>query len=639
MRAYKVALFAAFALTGCNGVMTPAPTGSAAGLHPSTSVAAHPVTAHPDRRPSWISDEAKAKEARLLFVSDAGTDDVYMYKLPALTLVGTITGFAQPQGECADSKGNVWITDTNAQAVYEVSHQGRLENTLSDSSGYPVGCAWNPKTGKIAVMNLFGIDGAQGGVLVYQSGSSWLRYANPSQYYYDFGGYDSAGNLFFDGRTQRGGFVLSKLAAGAKSATSIKVSGAKIVFPGMVQWDASNSELLVGDQECGNTNAACVYSLKIGGSGATVAQKTKLANASGGKVCDLVQGVEANGEILGSDYEFCGYAANTTDSWAYPAGGKPSDENGSTDMVPVGAAISTGKSGTSESRRHSWMRRDTSGDDLVYVSDADGEVTVYDYATMNLVGVLAKFQTPTGECTDKSGDVYIVDATNEVIYEYVHGGTTAIKALNDAPYAPNACSIDPTTGNLAVANSAGTQSTGTIAIYTHAVGKPTLYTDTSISTFAACAYDNAGDLLVAGTVGSSNDSSFAWIPKRIHKLAKIAVPGPSPSWSWYYVSGIQWDGKFLALDRGDGVYQIALFNGQAYYVGETSLDERYVSGAAYGIYDPNPKQQGTRILVGYKDESYGSGVYYFPYPGGGSSNGSFSHGVDNPRAIAISLAK
>lgn len=639
MRAYMIAPVAALALTGCGGVMNGAPTASSEAFLRSTSIAAHPGISHPDRSVSWMSDEAKAKSEQLLFVSDAGSDDVYIYKLPDLTLVGTITGFAQPQGECTGVDGAVWITDTNAQTIYEVSHQGRLENTLSDTNGYPVGCAWNPKTGKIAVTNLFATDGAQGGVLVNQGSSSWLRYTNPNQYYYNFAGYDNAGNLFFDGRTASGAFILSELTTGAKSAVTVTISGAKLHFPGMVQWDSLNNELLVGDQECGNVNAACVYSLTISGSTATVAQTTKLANASGGKVCDLVQGVELNNEILGSDYEFCGYTASTTEGWTYPAGGKPSHENGNTDSVPVGAAISIGKSEKPTVPRRSWMRHDTSNDDLVYVSDADGEVTVYDYTTMDLVGVLANFTAPTGECTDKSGNIYIADATNEAIYEYAHGGTTAKKTLNVAPYAPNACSIDPTTGNLAVANSGGSKSAGTIAIFARATGKPTFYTETSISTFAGCSYDNAGNLLVAGTEGTSNDSTFAWIPKHINKLEKIGVPGPNPSWHWYYISGIQWDGKFLALDRGDGVYQIALFNGQAYYVGETQLDERYVSGAAYGIYDPNPKQQGTQILVGYNDESYGSGVYYFSYPSGGSSNGSFSHGVDNPRAIAISPAK
>ena len=340
MRACISSVFAAVALVGCGDAATPS-TGAVAAMGLSTSAAVRTVTAHPDRGRSWISPDAKAK--RLLFVSDAGTDDVYMYLLPTLKLVGTITGFVQPQGECADTKGNVWITDTNAQTIYEVSHQGRLENSLVDPNGYPVGCAWNPKNGDLAVMNLFGIEGGQGSVLVYPSGSkSPTEYANPKQYYYNFGGYDNSGNLFFDGR-ERGAFVLSELSAGAKSAKTVTVTGGEVYFPGMVQWETSSSKLLVGDQDCGGVDAACVYQLTISGSGATITGSTKLENGEGGPVCDLVQGVETNGEILGSDFEFCGYTASTTEAWPYPAGGKPSVENSQTDNTPVGAALSIGK--------------------------------------------------------------------------------------------------------------------------------------------------------------------------------------------------------------------------------------------------------------------------------------------------------
>ena len=107
--------------------------------------------------------------------------------------------------------------------------------------------------------------------------------------------------------------------------------------------DASSSELLVGDQECGGVNAACVYQLTITSSGGTIAGSTKLETAGGGAVCDLVQGIEAYGEILGSDIEFCGYSASATEIWPYPGGGKPTAENSTTDNTPVGAALSSRK--------------------------------------------------------------------------------------------------------------------------------------------------------------------------------------------------------------------------------------------------------------------------------------------------------
>ena len=288
---------------------------------------------------------------------------------------------------------------------------------------------------------------------------------------------------------------------------------------------------------------------------------------------------------------------------------------------------------------NTWMHSGTSDEDLIYVSNADGEVTVYDYKTMNLVGVLAKFETPTGECVDKAGDVYIADAGKKVIYEYAHGGSKAIKKLDDSPYVPNACSVDPASGDLAVANAIGSGSTANIAVYANTTGKPTLYTDSSISAFTACAYNSSGTLFVAGSDGSSGGARFAWLSKLLDKLISVNVPGPNPSWVWYYIGDMQWDGKFFALTLGS-LYRIALIHGQAYYVGETILDAPYVVSPTFAIYEPNPREQGTQVLAGYgAHESQASGVDYFPYPGGGSADGSFSHGVDNPYAIVISLKK
>jgi hypothetical protein len=627
MKAFGI--LAAIALTGCGSAATPSAVAPGAIARSSTSVAVRAPAVHPDRRPSWVSPDAKGS---LLFVSDAGTADVYMYALSTLKLVGTITGFVQPQGECADAKGDVWITDTNAQTIYEVSHAGRLESSLSDTLGYPVGCAWDAKSRKLAVMNLFGPDGSQGAVLIYPSGSSTPKsYTNPEQYYYDFGGFDTNGDLFVDGRSQSSIFTLSELPAGATSARTIAISGGQLYFPGMVQWDASTHGLLVGDQECAKEYAACIYRLTVSKSAGKIVAKAKLHTSAGGPVCDLVQGVEAAGKIAGSDNEFCGYAASSTDLWRYPAGGAPVTTNDSTDSSPVGVAISPAATQTPKRAKQSWMDAGASADDLIYVSDADGEVTVYDYATKDLVGVLANFDKPMGECVGTNGDVFIADSGREKIYEYAHGGTKALRTLDDAPHVPIACSVDRTTGNLAVANTGA--SSADVAVYPDARGKAELYGDSAIASAAACAYNPLGDLLIAGET-AGNAAAFAWLPKRLGKLVNITIPGPDPSFKWYSVTGIQWDGQFFALDD-ESVYRIALLNGQAYYVGETELYGSGVGYGQYGIYQPNPDQQGTEIFAGASATGI-SAVDYYPYPGGGQPSGEFTHGVVMPYATVIS---
>ncbi len=325
---------------GCSGG-TPGTAPVATLDRASTSVARSVGATRADRRPTWISPELARSTSQLLFVSDSGTADVYIYKLPTLKLMATITGFAQPQGECSDGKGNIWVTDTNAKTIYELSHQGRLENELSDGSGYPAACAWDSTTGNLAVSNLFGIASGSGSILIYKNASeSPVSYENPGQYYYNFAGYDTAGNLFFDGRDAKGDFMLSELPKGGGSAKTIALSGGTIYFPGMVQWQPTRRNLIVGDQSCGNLYASCLYTVKITQQGGTIAAETQLRTSTGGSVCDLVQGVEFNKQIAGSDYDFCGAEPSTTYVWPYPAGGTSVAHNEGTELTPVGAAIS-----------------------------------------------------------------------------------------------------------------------------------------------------------------------------------------------------------------------------------------------------------------------------------------------------------
>lgn len=285
-----------------------------------------------------------------------------------------------------------------------------------------------------------------------------------------------------------------------------------------------------------------------------------------------------------------------------------------------------------------WLKANAASKDLVYVSNVDGEVTVYDYATRTLVGILANFEAPGAECVDKNQNIYIADTQQKKIFEYAHGGTKVIKTLDDSPYMPSSCSVDSVTGMVAVGNSAQTGSSSNVSVYPAAGGKPRVYTDSEISSFLGCAYDSHGSLLVSGFGGSGYSARFAWLPKNVAKLINIGVPGPKGSWKWYGVTGIQWDGQFFALDSNDVVYQVALIHGQAYYVGETQLGASYIKSQEYGIYVPNPNRQGTQVLAGY-DDSYSSAVYYFPYPAGGGSDGSLTQGVDSAYSIVVSLRK
>ncbi len=121
-------------------------------------------------------------------------------------------------------------------------------------------------------------------------------------------------------------------------------------------------------------------------------------------------------------------------------------------------------------RAKSWMLPEAKSEDLLYIANVY-TITVYSYPKGKLVGTFKDFYKPYGECVDKNGDVYITDSTFAKIYEYAHGGTKPIHTLKDPGYEPYGCAVDPTTGNLAVANySDASARQGNLVIYHKAKG-------------------------------------------------------------------------------------------------------------------------------------------------------------------------
>lgn len=261
-------------------------------------------------------------------------------------------------------------------------------------------------------------------------------------------------------------------------------------------------------------------------------------------------------------------------------------------------------------------------DDLIYVTNGNDEVTVYNFQTQKLVGVLTHFTKPMGECVDASGNVYVADAGANTVVEYAHGGSKAIKTFDDSPDTPYTCAVDPTTGNLAVANN------DNVAIWPKGgSGPPTRYTDSALFTFKGCAYDAAGNLL---TTNGADPSAFAWLPHGGSQLVTITMPGPKAGWKWYYVSGIQWDGRFFMLDFESMVYRVTVLHGLAYYVGDTQLSS-YGTYGPFAIYIPSSKSESAQVLA-----RAGNEIGSFDYPSGSGPLFSITHGLAAPFGLAVS---
>src|SRR5580700_6025837 len=123
-----------------------------------------------------------------------------------------------------------------------------------------------------------------------------------------------------------------------------------------------------------------------------------------------------------------------------------------------GAGTTVPQGAMAQSRAHkasgSWMLPEAKGDDLLYLSAARG-IYVYSYPKGKHVGTLTTPNYAAYECADATGDVFItsVEGSQQGVYEYAHGGSQPINflPLTEA----RACSVDPTTGNLAVIQDLG----------------------------------------------------------------------------------------------------------------------------------------------------------------------------------------
>ncbi|MGA8533197.1 MAG: hypothetical protein WB615_03695 [Candidatus Tumulicola sp.] len=289
-------------LSACGGTSTNAPLNSQSVAPVGALLARNAgATVRPDRRSSWMA--RFARRGMLLYGSDFSNNSVDVYSYPKGKLVGTLTGFNQPQGECVDTAGNVFIANTGTSQTLEYAHGGTTPiATFDDSGQYPVSCAVDPTSANLAVANVLSTSGSPGSVSVYKPGKSTPKIftdKNFSRMY--FLAYDAAGNLFVDGTSVSGSFQYAELRKGKQRFADITL-GTTIQFPGDVQYDGTY--IAIGDQ--GNAN---IYQT----SGATIVGTTTL-----GGVNQL-----STFFILGKKVLCPGSCNADVAVYAYPAGGAP----------------------------------------------------------------------------------------------------------------------------------------------------------------------------------------------------------------------------------------------------------------------------------------------------------------------------
>jgi len=290
---------------------------------------------------------------------------------------------------------------------------------------------------------------------------------------------------------------------------------------------------------------------------------------------------------------------------------------------PIGAASAMPQSraiAVHHERDGSWMLPEAKHNALLYISNVY-TVTVYTYPKGRHVGTLKGFYRPLGECVDMIGDVFI--ANGDTVLEFPHGGNQPIQTLSFNGYGAQNCTTDPTTGNLAVTWAQGFKK-GYVAVYQHASGTPTLYSNGGML-FTFCGYDDRGNLYVDGLDKRNQYAfEFAELSAGTNKIKTVNL-----NQGFQNGAAVQWDGKYVTIvdNTANNLYRFSIAGNNGTLKGTVAL------GNAQGLYQT--WIDGKKV-VGADDIA--SAAWYWDYPEGGAPIKSVTKDVDHPFGATISKA-
>ena len=296
-------------LGGCGGSQRPI---GAPGAMPQTSA----LATHATRGGSWMLPEAKSED--LLYIAAGLVDGaVYVYTYPRGRFVGTLTGFAEPFGECTDSAGDVFIvafsntSSSSSSTIYEYAHGGTTPIAMLSDPSAGVACAIDPVSGNLAVSG--------DGVAIYQhaTGSPTMYYSSQYKIFRSCG-YDNRGNLYLlsGSNLYRQQVVLLRLSRASSDFEQISLNAklyTNTLWPS-VQWDGKHMTVTSNPDR----KPLLIYRLHISGSAATIVGTTEVSSSKN----------NYNGQtwIQGNTIVGTGYAKRGNENaflWRYPAGGAP----------------------------------------------------------------------------------------------------------------------------------------------------------------------------------------------------------------------------------------------------------------------------------------------------------------------------
>jgi hypothetical protein len=266
---------------------------------------------------SWMDQEASREDLLYAAASPNGENgSAYVYTYPKGRLLGTLTGFGRPFGECADSAGNVFIVayakgSTTSSTIYEYAHGGTSPVATLNDPKTALGCAVDPRTGDLAASG--------DGVAIFKNASGNPKMYYSSEYSFYYCGFDDRSNLYLT--AVNGQYadqqVLVRLVSGSadfdRISLNTKLYSSSNIWP-TVQWDGKHMAV-TSDPDA---KPISLYRLRITGSSATVISSATLSSAANNYSGETwIQG----NAIIGVGHARRHYEAAFL--WPYPKGGGP----------------------------------------------------------------------------------------------------------------------------------------------------------------------------------------------------------------------------------------------------------------------------------------------------------------------------
>ncbi|MBV8531949.1 MAG: hypothetical protein JO104_11570 [Candidatus Eremiobacteraeota bacterium] len=307
-----------FALSGCVAATLLGGCGSLQGPMPGALPSSAAVETSAARLPDVQGD--------LLYVAHApGFYDkntlVSILSLPHGKRIATIS-LGELTGMCSDNAGNVWLivyrSSRKAYYAEKYAHGGTEPIAqIRIPKYYGLGCAVDPSSGDLAVMNPGGGSQEGSGSIDVWAGA---RPGKPAVYDIPFtpenAAYDAAGNLFVDGCACANSdpwLLFGELVKGSRAVATVRLDK-KTALPGGVQWDGQYIAVQTGGYQPYLKGRPRIYRLEAsGGSGHVIGIVIPKDPALSGTAWFAVYGSSVVSTTRAHDGEI--------DIWPYPAGG------------------------------------------------------------------------------------------------------------------------------------------------------------------------------------------------------------------------------------------------------------------------------------------------------------------------------